>query len=90
MKKFEIIIKDRETGETIINAKTDCIIGAYENKDNTEGISVVNSNIPIIINTIIETKKIIKKIIREVEEDNCVLGKLAKLMTAEYGEDDDE
>lgn len=35
MEKFRITITDLETGETKIDEKTDCIIGAYNKNDGT-------------------------------------------------------
>ena len=35
MEKFRITITDLETGETKIDEKTDCIIGAYNRNDGT-------------------------------------------------------
>ena len=44
MKKFQIIIKDLETGEELKNIKTNCIIGAVQREDeeHTETMTIVN------------------------------------------------
>lgn len=44
MKKFEIIIKDLEKGETIKKIKTNCIIGAVSDVDNNKVVSIGLTN----------------------------------------------
>ena len=40
MKRFEIIIKDLEKGETIKKIKTNCIIGAVSDADDNKVVSI--------------------------------------------------
>lgn len=44
MKRFQIIIKDLEEGNTIKDIKTNCIIGAIDEGDGVAGVALTNCN----------------------------------------------
>ena len=88
MKKFEIIIKNLETGETLNKEKTNCIIGAYTKKNSVQCFCASNSPVLEIIQTINGVEREIKEIKHQIGLDNPILDLLTKLMTKE--EDDDE
>lgn len=44
MKKFQIIIKNRETGETLVDANTKAIIGAIDEDEGTCSICFTTCN----------------------------------------------
>lgn len=88
MKKFEIIIKNLETGETLNKEKTNCIIGAYSKNDSVQCFCASNAPVLEIIQTINGVEREIKEIKHQIGLNNPILDLLTKLMTKE--EDDDE
>lgn len=90
MKKFEIIIKDLKTGETLNKAKTNCIIGAYSQNDGVQAICVSNSTGLEIIQTINGVERITEETKQQIGLDNPILDLLTKFMMTKKEEDDDE
>lgn len=96
MKRFEIIIKDLEKGETIKKIKTNCIIGAVSDVDNNKVVSIrlTETNLFEILKTIQAAEDAIQEIKESIHKkynqlnDNLInfLDELKKLL----GEVDDE
>lgn len=96
MKRFEIIIKDLEKGETIKKIKTNCIIGAVSDADDNKVVSIglTETNLFEILKTIQAAEDAIQEIKESIrKKDNQLnnniidfLDGLKKLL----GEVDDE
>ena len=80
MNKFELIIRDTATGETIKHVKTDCVIGAVHVGNRHEGIIAADANSLVISRAIelIETE--IERLINYDKDikDALVLRKIIK------------
>lgn len=65
MKKFEIIIKDLETGEELVHEQTGCIIGAFASEKDgqpaTAALAFNNCKTQDTIMTITGVEKIVEK-----------------------------
>ena len=91
-KGYQLIIRNLDTGEEVVNATTNCIIGAYAEKTSVKGIAssngiVITACSPSELIGAIETcesgiKKMKERIIDDVTRK--LLGEIR------YGEDDDE
>lgn len=90
MRKYEIIIKDLETGETLTKVKTNCIIGAYSQKEGVQAISAINTTGLKIIQTINGLERAIKETKHQIGLDNPFLDLCVEHIMREYGEDNDE
>lgn len=75
-KPFHIVITDNETGETLHDYDTDCIIGAASQEKSTVCIGVSRDcTVGDIIETIIGCEEIVK----EFEKDDPQLGLLLEI-----------
>ena len=90
MRKYEIIIKVLETGETLTKVKANCIIGAFSQDDGVQSIGLSCSTGMEILLTINGAEKVIKSIKENSRLDNPIADLLTRLMTVEKDEDDDE
>lgn len=82
MEKFRIIVTDLETGETKIDEKTDCIIGAYnKNDEKVAGLSMGNCGTIDLIRVIHGAQTVIDELFKREPKLKDLSG-LLELMEA--------
>lgn len=87
MGKFRITITDLETGETKIDEKTDCIIGAYnKNAGTVSALSFANCKTIDLACTIQGTQVAIKELFKERSKLKVLSGLLELMETHEVTE----
>ena len=87
MEKFRITITDMETGETKIDEKTDCIIGAYnKNDEKVAGLSMGNCGTIDLIRVIHGAQTVIDELFKRDSKLKALSGLLELMGTHEVTE----
>ena len=87
MEKFRITITDLETGETEIDEKTDCIIGAYNKNDGTvSALSFANCKTLDLVHVIHGAQTVIDELFKRDSKFKALSGLLELMETREVTE----
>ena len=70
MKKYEIIVRDMDTGEPVICERTDCIIGAVLRDDCVRSISCAGTGTFNILHTCASAQEVIDRTLQKLQQDH--------------------
>lgn len=87
MEKFRIIVTDQETGETKIDEKTNCIIGAYNRNDGTvASLAIVACKTLDLVHVIHGAQTVIDELFKRDSKLKALSGLLELMETREVTE----